>query len=201
MTLLDPLDAVRSAMARHFLDAETRGEIPLTALICVEARLSVEEARELFMEDVAPALRSNLGSPAGTWSGWQEEWLQRRLAETKRRRLRGPGFLRRIRSWANGRMGSGEEGLWQAVAACMELLVESRSAAQQQQLAQDLHTLGCHFFGSAPATLASLDAADRVRLEGLYPAPFTAALRSALLVDEERAAAARLEGLLSPPYS
>lgn len=47
------------AMADHFLDTETRHELPRTALACLEAGLSAAEARDVWYYEVSRARASS----------------------------------------------------------------------------------------------------------------------------------------------
>ena len=61
------------AMADHFLDTETRHDIPFAALRCVEAGLSSVEARSVWQHEVEPAVRFNVWDVAGEWACWDKE--------------------------------------------------------------------------------------------------------------------------------
>jgi hypothetical protein len=56
-------------MANHFLDTETRQAIPLTALCCLKAGLSVAAAREVWCFEVSPVVSCNLWNVAGLGRG------------------------------------------------------------------------------------------------------------------------------------
>jgi hypothetical protein len=71
------------AMADHFLDTETRHDIPLTAMRCVEAGLSVAEARDVWRYEVSPAVWPNGWSVAGEWDFWEREWLLGTIQEVR----------------------------------------------------------------------------------------------------------------------
>lgn len=106
--------AVWMAMAEHFLDTETRESIPRTAEVCVQAGLSVAQAREIWQHEVSPALYANLWSVAGEWAGWDEPWLVQRI-RASRRRLRGPlGYL------VYRAQVQGLHDVWLEIERCME---------------------------------------------------------------------------------
>src|SRR5688500_807381 len=88
------------AMAEHFLDTETRQEIPMTAPRCVQAGLSTEQARLVWQYEVSPAVAFNVWDIAGEWAGWDRDWLVDRIIRLRRRRLGRPGPL----SWLRYRL-------------------------------------------------------------------------------------------------
>ena len=95
-TCTDPATiAIWVSMADHFLDTESRPDLPLTALSCVEAGLSAAEARAVWEHDVAPAVGLNLLSFAGEWAGWDHDWLVARIEQVRARWWNRPGPWRR----------------------------------------------------------------------------------------------------------
>jgi hypothetical protein len=187
----DPqLLAVWEAMADHFLDTETRQDLPMTALRCVEAGLSVEAAREVWKCDVVPAVGFNAFSVAGAWAGWDRAWLVGRIERVRRR----PRWLRRVR------LACGIDvmrGARVAVERCIELL-EATPPAQRAQLASDLTFLSRHAFEFAPKPLGSVDPAAQSRIRALYPDPFERLIGPALVPGEVPAMKARLLTVLGP---
>lgn len=83
-------------MSEHFLDTETRHQLPATALICVEAGLLNEEIEQTWRYDVAPVLGPNLKSPAGEWRGWAADEITQRIHARSRSPLQG---VRRALNW------------------------------------------------------------------------------------------------------
>lgn len=112
--------AVWTSMAEHFLDTDTQDEIPHTALLCVRSGLSIEQAREIWQHEVAPALYLNLWNVAGEWAGWDEGWLVERILKS-RRWLRGPlGYL------LYRFQVQGQHSVWLEIERNMTALKESR---------------------------------------------------------------------------
>jgi hypothetical protein len=181
----DPrLVAVWEAMADHFLDTETRHDLPMTALRCIEAGLSVEAAREVWKCDVVPAVGLNAVSVAGEWAGWDRAWLVGRIERVRR----GPRWMRRVRLVCGIDVMRGARV---AVERCMQRL-EATPPAQRAQLASDLSFLSRHAFEFAPKPLGSVDPAAQSRIRALYPDPFERMIGPALVRGEAPAVKARL---------
>jgi len=179
--------AVWEALAEHFLDTETRHHIPRTALECVQAGLSPEEARAVWHCEVWPALSFNLVDPAGEWAGWNRGWLVQRVLE-KRKPLETCG----VRGWCRSQFGD-----WRAIERCMRLLLDLPTDAERERLALDLGFLARHAFDFALGTLRAPEPVDRVRLCALYPEPFRHALAPAMLPGGWRAADRRIRAALA----
>ena len=103
------------AMADHFLDTETRHDIPLTALLCVEAGWSCERARDAWRHEVSPAVAFNLWSVAGEWAGWDREWLVARIERLRSSWHNRPGTLKSLRYRLRA---PGMDGVWVAMPRC-----------------------------------------------------------------------------------
>lgn len=73
------------ALAPLFLDTDTSEFEDAIVQQCNAAGVGRERVEELLFDVVAPILRSNLGSVAGEWSGFDEAWLLERAARTSRR--------------------------------------------------------------------------------------------------------------------
>jgi hypothetical protein len=183
--------AVWVAMAHHFLDTETRHDLPLTALCCVEAGLSAAQAREVWRFEVAPAVGANLYSMVGEWAYWDRDWLVERIL-----RLRG--------SWWN-RPGPGRKfhfplflsrGDCLAVERCIALLHPIREPSARERLTRDLVALSRVMVDMPTMGEPIFNAQDRERLSQLYPAPFSAVMRPALLSSEVTLAERRIEHAL-----
>lgn len=185
--------AVWTAMAEHFLDTETRHEIPLTALACIEAGLSIEQASATWQDEITPVLCVNLFSVAGEWAGWDEKWL----VESVERQRQGsvlPGPCRWLRYWL---AGAGVHGVWVSVARCMALLLAAPNREQRRELAQDLTVLARHCFDFCPPDVLKLEPAQRVRLSELGAESVLELFRPALGRGEETAAAERVRAALA----
>src|SRR6478609_6253839 len=192
-TSTDPaMLAVWVSMADHFLDTETRHDLPLTALRCVEAGLTPVQAREVWQHDVSPAVGFNLFDIAGEWAGWDEEWLVARIAEARQSRWHGPGRWRKLRL-PMPLMG----GQWLAIERIIEFLRAMPDASAQKRAAADLTFLARHLFDFCSTDLSNLASEDRERVRALYPAPFDSLLGSALQTQERAAATLRLQQALA----
>jgi predicted metal-dependent HD superfamily phosphohydrolase len=75
-------------LAEHFLDTETRHDLPRAALACVEAGYDVGAMEAALYGRVAPEVGPNLLSVAGEWAGWDDALLlpalRRRSSEASR---------------------------------------------------------------------------------------------------------------------
>jgi hypothetical protein len=171
-------------MADHFLDTETRQDLAMTALRCIEAGLSVEAAREAWKCDVVPAVGCNAFSVAGEWVGWDHTWLVGRIERVRR----GPRWTRWVRLVCGIDVMRGARV---AVERCIQLL-EATPPAQRAQLASDLSFLSRHAFEFAPQPLGSVDPAAQSRIRALYPDPFERLIGPALVRGEAPAMKARL---------
>ncbi|HVY28740.1 MAG TPA: hypothetical protein VHB79_19425 [Polyangiaceae bacterium] len=181
--------AVWTAMAQHFLDTETRHEIPLTALACIEAGLSIEQARLTWQDEITPVVGANLFSVAGEWVGWDEKWLVESIAR-QRRGVALPGPCR----WLRYRLvGAAVHGVWVSVARCMALLLAAPDREQRRQLAQDLRFVARHCFDFCPREVAKLEPAQRARLAELEVATVLELFRPALARAEATDAQQRVE--------
>jgi GNAT superfamily N-acetyltransferase len=144
--LIDHGVDVWMAMAEHFLDTETRHELPHTAFCCLRAGYTLEEARAIWTLEVWPALGFNLRYVAGEWAGWDRDWLIERIGKP-----RTPGLLSRLLS----RVGGASSGDWVASERCMLALLETPPEQRGQRLAL-LEQTALHCL--APATVG--DEAD-----------------------------------------
>lgn len=172
--------AVWAAMAEHFLDTETRHDIPLTALACVDAGLDVRQAQRVWRDEVTPVVGVNLFGVAGEWAGWD----QRSLVESiERRRARGrlPAPCRWLRYWLSGGIN---HGVWTSIARCIELLLREADAKRRRQQAQDLSLLARHYFDFCGEPLSMCEPAQRLRLAELYAGPLLELLRPSLVRGE-----------------
>jgi hypothetical protein len=158
------------AMAEHFLDTETRHQIPLTALRCTAAALTVAETRRVWRVEVTPAVGFNRWPFSGVWTGWDDDWLVAEIESRKRADV-APFF-------------GCDDGVIIAIERCMEILVGVEGAAERAQLACDLAWLARHFFGFSPEDPRTLSPDALARLRALYPDPSSHALSPALVRGE-----------------
>ncbi|HVE82723.1 MAG TPA: hypothetical protein VND93_07735 [Myxococcales bacterium] len=180
--------AVWEAMADHFLDTETRHDIPLTALRCVQAGLSIPEARDVWRYEVSPAVGFNVWDMAGEWGAWDRKWLVERIEKVRARRPNRAGVL----AWLGYRVRvHAMHGVWLSIERCMELL--PRAPSDAEPLARDLATIARHYFDFIPE---ALDAPDRERLRQLYPEPVQRLMEPVLGRDEAKAAHLRVQSAL-----
>lgn len=184
-------------MADHFLDTETRHDIPRTALRCVEAGLSIDEARLIWHYEVSPAVGHNLWSVAGEWACWDREWLVATIQQARRGWWHRPGIGR----WLAYRLlVHFNHGVWGAISRCMALLGSLTSAAERQRTTQDLTLLARHYFDFCGHDLGKLEPEHLARLRALHAGPFRHLLAPALVPGEVTSAAHRLQ-LAFPPES
>lgn len=156
-------------MAEHFLDTETRQEIPTTALACVEAGLTVQEARRIWRYEVSPALAFNLIDIAGEWAGWNQEKV---VEEIETRRSSGrhrPGIFGYLGYRINVHFA---HAFWESIEKCLETVLGYPDYNQQRQVAQDLRLLAQYYFDFGPFENDIVDDERRQRARGLYPEPF-----------------------------
>ncbi|HUS67663.1 MAG TPA: hypothetical protein VMZ28_24170 [Kofleriaceae bacterium] len=167
------------AMADHFLDTETRQDIPLTAWRCVVAGLSVAEARWVWDCEVTPAVGFNLREIAGEWAMWPRDWL---VGQIESSRLEQPPREQT------------KDGVWSAIERCIEALAVLPSPAAREETARDLHALARHWFDFVPPVP---DAAQRERLRALAPEPFRRLVAPATYPDEVAGCERRLAALVT----
>jgi hypothetical protein len=177
MTVENARIRVWGAMADHFLDTETRQDIPLTALRCIEAGLSTEEARLVWQYEVSPAVGFNVWVVAGEWAAWGSDWLVPRIERLRKRWDSRPGTLRWLRYRIRVHF---MHGVWVAIGRCMDALL-ALPASDREQAATDMMFLGNHYFDFCPKELASLDAAAPERMRALYPEPFRRIMATAVV--------------------
>lgn len=156
-----------SALAEHFLDTETSQDIPTSALLLCQARLSIEEAGRVWRYEVTPAVWFNLWDIAGEWAGWDAGWLSDRVKSKRGRWPNTPGPLAylvyRLRVHC-------ADQVWREIERCMQAYlavpVEARTA-----LHTDLHWLAAHFFDMATGA-EKRPPGDRDRIGKVYTEVF-----------------------------
>lgn len=80
------------ALSALYLDTDVDGEHAHVARTLAASPFALDALRAMLFDDVHPALRANLWSVAGVWSGFDEAWL---VARIERRRGR-PRWLRGV---------------------------------------------------------------------------------------------------------
>jgi hypothetical protein len=192
----DPrLVSVWCSMADHFLDTETRQNIPLTALRCVQAGLSLGDARRVWQFEVSPAVAFNVWDIAGEWAGWDQQWLAHRIRGFRKRcQRRPPGVFQWLRYRVRVHL---MHSVWVSIERCMGALLAVPTAAGREQLAQDLGALAQHHFDFCPSDLSALPPDDRARIGALYPEPFRWLMAPALVSGEAGAADQRVQTALT----
>lgn len=172
---------VWKAMADHFLDTETRHDIPLTALRCVQAGLTMDEARDVWRYEVTPAVGLNLMLVAGEWAAWDEDWLVERIRRVRKRWWNRSRTARRLRDCV-------ELGwllrIWPGIERGIFVLSREPSREAQGDLATDLAWLARHWFDFCPDDPRELDAHSRTRIAALYPEPFCSLVSPATVPGE-----------------
>lgn len=188
MTIPERREAVWLAMANQFLDSEERTEIPDVAMTALRAGLTVEEARRVWMYEVAPALAFNLWAISGVWGAWDPAFVLERV-----RRIRcdpsRPRALAAIRYFV---WMFPFHFLLRALMRTMEVLAEVDGPARDER-ARDLASVARHFFDFLPSPAPH---ADRARLARTYETLFFRTLGAAVLPSERDPGAARVRSAL-----
>ena len=84
------------ALSELWLDTElSAGDLERIARVMVDSGLTLEELRQVYLVEVAPAVSPNLLVVAGEWAGFDEEWLCSRIVRNLRDRPRRTRF----RAW------------------------------------------------------------------------------------------------------
>jgi hypothetical protein len=190
----EPRIGVWESMAEHFLDSETRQDIPITALRCVQAGLSTDQARHIWKYEVSPAVGLNLWCVAGEWGAWDRDWLVQTIVRIRNQWARRPALCR----WLRYRLRIDPAGgVWVSIARCMDALRMVPSASGREQMAKDLTFLARHCFDFCPDDLASLEPAARQRIRSLYPEPFRRIIATALVSREFAVTDERVRAVLA----
>ena len=179
------------SIAEHFLDTETRPDLPLTALACVQGGMSRAEAADAWRYEVSPAVGLNLWSVAGEWGMWDREWLVNRIQRL--RPYNRPGTFRWLRYRIRVHFAHGD---CVAVGRCIDALLAIPSPDDRERFAHDLRFLARLYFDMGSRDIATWDDVTRDRIRALYPAPFQRLLAPSLLRGEARAADERVRSAL-----
>lgn len=167
-------------MAEHFLDTETRPEIPGTAALCVEAGLGIGEACDIWCHEVHRAVGFNMRDPAGVWAGWDEDWLVARI-----RSLPRPLPFQRWFSLAS------RNPFWRSIERGMEIFLR-HPPEDRLELERDLTALARHYFDFCPQPLD-----PHGRWQADLPNALFYVLEPASLKGEARAGRVRVEQALA----
>ena len=91
---------------------------------------TLDELRDILIEDVHPALYGNLLIVAGEWAGFKDEWLLPRIAEARRR----PRWRRRLTRVFAGSVFDD----WREVAARIEAIRGAVRASETSKTCDDV---------------------------------------------------------------
>lgn len=83
------------ALSELYLDTDVSVFHDAIAETLAASPYSVDDLRDILMDDVHPALHANLMSVAGEWAGFDEAWLIERIEAVGRQ----PRWRRRISHW------------------------------------------------------------------------------------------------------
>lgn len=182
------------AMADHFLDTETRHDIPLTAMRCIDAGLTVTEARSVWCYEVSPAVGFNVWDVAGEWAGWNREWLVERIERLRRRWDNRKGTARWVRYRLRVHL---MHGVWSAIGRFMAVLLDVCDPVEREQTSVACASLARHYFDFCPEDYGGLGRDDVARRRALYPQPFRHAVNPALVPGESILAHMRVQAALA----
>lgn len=186
----EPTD-VWVAMADHFLDTETRHDIPRTALACVRAGLSVEDARGIWMFEVTPAVAFNVWSVAGERGGWDPDWLLPRVRAARARRTPVPRPWHRLAYRLNAHL---MHGVWLAIENFMHDLLALPDAERDARAATHAWLARLTFdFCPEHVRPGTRTAAE---IERMYDQVFVPAIDPAVFSNERKEADARVRAAL-----
>jgi hypothetical protein len=77
-----------------WMDTDPAIFLESAARICANSKYSLPEIEQIFWNEVRPAVRFNLLSVAGAWTGFETGWLSKRVLSANRYGRRLPiGFL------------------------------------------------------------------------------------------------------------
>lgn len=91
------------ALSELYLDTELDDDdLKRIALILFQSSYSTEELKDILYYEVAPIVRGNLWTVAGIWSGFDEDWLYKKIIEkTADKKRRKTVFAMIDRYWAD----------------------------------------------------------------------------------------------------
>ena len=73
---IDRRTPVWQALSEFYLDTELQpADLETIRLVFAQSGYSIDEIKRINYEEVAPVLIDNLVSPAGVWSGFNNDWL------------------------------------------------------------------------------------------------------------------------------
>lgn len=175
-------EKVWKAMAEHFLDTETRHQLPYTAWVCVEGGFSLEESYAIWCREIIPVVGPNLLSVAGEWAGWNDHDLltEARAMQQKRRVWSYPCLRRLVASE------------WTTIAACYEVLKRAPSADVRLHQQRALEAAARHLVDFVTPDPAALPSEIRSELTAFGLENVWSLLSPALHVEEHPPARERL---------
>lgn len=182
------------AMASHFLDTETRHQIPATALSCVEAGLTVLEARKVWRYEVSRAVWFNLWDVAGEWACWDRDWLVERTQRLRQRWDNRPGTARWLRYRLRVHL---LHGCGVSIERFMVYLLRRDDPVERVRLTAALSLLALHYFDCADEAFTTLSADETASVGALYASCFRPAIRPACDRGEHPAGDARVRAALA----
>lgn len=187
--------AVWVAMADHFLDTETRHDIPLTAMSCVRAGLSTRDARYVWQYEVSRAVGFNVWDMAGEWAAWDRDWLVARIERLRKRWDNRSGTFRWLRYRIRVHL---MHDVWLSIERCMDALLALSVSEEREHMARDLAFLGGHYFDFCPKPFSAVTPDERARICRLYPEPFVRLMSPATFRGEALDADRRVRTALEP---
>ena len=72
---------VWDALQMFWMDTDPEIFLRSAADVCARSKYSLEEIEAIFWSEVRPAVKFNLWSPAGEWTGFDLDWLTERILE------------------------------------------------------------------------------------------------------------------------
>ena len=89
---------VWAALSELFLDTELQtDDFQRIATVLWSSEYSEVELNEILRKEVAPVVRANLSSAAGTWEGFDQEWLEAEILRREPKRFSWPHLFNNYR--------------------------------------------------------------------------------------------------------
>lgn len=110
------------AISEFYLDTELeRNDISRIREIFKKSGYSLNELKDIDFYEVRPIVGLNLSSTAGSWAGFDENWLWNQVQAKTLKRKRKKGFLT---SWKRRRFESNQFSYWNKFESDFRELVE-----------------------------------------------------------------------------